>query len=157
MAVNTKNNGRGCITLATGSIDKIAKEWNASVERTIEAMLDTLDQIGEEVQTEAIKKGSYENDTHNLRSSIGYEITRDGEVWGYAGGKLSEEGKGEDGVKALDAVLDQLRPKGKGLCLTVAAGVHYAAYVEDIHNRDVLTSSKLKAKELAKELIPKCR
>ena len=41
----------------------------------------------------------------------------------------------------------------QGLALIVCAGMNYAAYVENIHHRDVLTSAELVAESLAEKLL----
>lgn len=115
-----------------------------------------LTYIGEQCVTIARQRGSYNDITGNLRSSIGYMILQDGEPvsQGRSQRYSGEKGGGDEGVQAAQALLDQLRGKfPKGIVLIVCAGMRYASYVEDIHHKDVLASAEQTARSLVRELL----
>lgn len=96
--------------------------------------------------------------TGNLRSSIGYVILVDGKPVKY-GEPAQFEGKQGDGSKGVAAgqqMLKSLQAKFPwGVVLIVCAGMKYAAYVESVKHKDVLTGAELRAEELANKLLKK--
>lgn len=113
-------------------------------------------QIGEECVKIARKNGNYEDVTGNLRSSIGYVILYDGKpvVYGASRQYSGKKGNGEAGPPAAEELLTSLQAKFPwGIVLIVCAGMKYAAYVESVHHKDVLTAAELKAESLVKELL----
>lgn len=126
--------------------------------REINALVRELQIIGEQVVTEArvgAKKfgKDYLTQTGNLRSSIGYVITLDGQpvtessFHPVAGSESGKEGadKGREFAREVASELP-------GLAIVVVAGMNYASYV---HNKgyDVLDSAELVAKQLMDDLI----
>lgn len=112
--------------------------------------------IGEECIKIARDNGSYGDVTGNLRSSIGYVVLYDGKpvVYGASKQYQGKKGNGEAGPPAAEALLQKLQAKFPwGIVLIVCAGMNYAAYVEAVHHKDVLTSAELKAESLMKKLI----
>ena len=104
----------------------------------------------------ARESGSYNDITGNLRSSIGYVLLVDGKpvVTGASKQYSGKDGNGEAGPPAAEALLQSLQAKFPwGVVLIVCAGMKYAAYVEAVHHKDVLTSAELKAESLAKKLL----
>lgn len=119
-------------------------------------LIKQLSFIGEECIKIARDNGSYNDITGNLRSSIGYVVLYDGKpvVYGESKQYDGSKGHGEKGPAAANALLKQLQAKFPwGIVLIVCAGMNYAAYVEAIHHKDVLTSAELKAESLMKQLI----
>ena len=56
--------------------------------------------------------------------------------------------------RIIERLLDKIKADyPQGLALIVCAGMNYAAYVENIHHRDVLTSAELVAESLANKLL----
>ena len=101
------------------------------------AVLARLNQAGEKFVNMARDSGNYTDRTGNLRSSIGYIITYNGEP-------LFETFPGDkpDGVTKGKA-LASAEAKHSGYCLVVVAGMDYAAAVEALENYDVITASSL--------------
>lgn len=121
-------------------------------QREAQALIMTLSYVGESAIRIAREEGDYRDITGNLRSSIGYVVLRDGKVITKAIVERTKDGT--EGAKQLEEVLPKLQSKYRtAFALIVVAGMNYAAYVEDIHHRVVLSSAKLKAEELAKELL----
>lgn len=113
-------------------------------------------QIGEEAVKIARENGSYHDVTGNLRSSIGYVILVDGKVVTngtpvrYSGAK----GNGEKGEAAANELLQKLKSKFPwGIVLILCAGMEYAAFVENVKGKDVLTSAEHLAESLMKQLL----
>lgn len=132
-----------------GSIDFAFDEIE---HRVAEAIIMALSYVGETAIRIAREEGDYRDITGNLRSSIGYVVLRDGKVMTKAIVERTKDGT--EGAKQLEELLPKLQSEYRtGFALIVVAGMNYAAYVEDIHHRVVLSSAKLKAEELAKELL----
>ena len=109
--------------------------------------------VGEKCINEAREHGSYQDETGNLRSSIGYIVLKDGKPIEKGGFTPTERGKekGKNGQKEgatfINKVISQYP---KGFVLVVVAGMKYAAYVE-ARNYNVLSSAEL----LAEKEVPK--
>ena len=94
--------------------------------------------------------------TGNLRSSISYCILFHGNP--VVNGKTErfggKSGDGGEGAGAAQALLEKLKSQFPyGIVLIVCAGMNYAAEVEHVRHKDVLTSAELRAQELAKKLL----
>lgn len=112
--------------------------------------------IGENCVKIARESGTYNDITGNLRSSIGYVVLQDGKpvVNGASKQYSGTKGNGEAGPAAAEALLTQLQAKFPwGIVLIVCAGMNYAAYVENVRHKDVLTTAELKAESLLKQLL----
>lgn len=119
-------------------------------------LIQQLSYIGEQAVKIAREKGSYEDITGNLRSSIGYCVLVGGDP--VVNGKIErfdgKKGNGEKGVSASAELLGKLKGQfPTGIVLIVCAGMNYAAYVENVKHRDVLTSAELRAESLARKLL----
>ena len=102
--------------------------------RFIEAMA----YIGDDFVNAARSIRTYEDDTGNLRASIGYSVVKDGEIvsFGNPGGTSEGENEASDFVNLKVAEGPQ-----EGIYLIVFAGMEYALYVE-ARGYDVLTGSR---------------
>lgn len=93
------------------------------------------------------KQGGFNDVTGNLRSSIGYMILYNGTV-------LEENfvlaKKGNQGLKEGKSLTSKIAAEfHTGFSLIVVAGMNYAAAVENLHHKDVITgSSHIAEKEL---------
>lgn len=84
--------------------------------------------------------------SNNLRSSIGYVLYKDGQKIGayFAKSGVGKEGDGAQGTeKGENYAVDVAGKYQDGYVLVLAAGMHYAAYVE-AKGYDVLTGASLK-------------
>ena len=102
--------------------------------------------------------GSFHDVTGNLRSSIGYMILVDGRVVKQGAPKQypGRIGDGGKGVSEGISLLSKLKAKFPyGIVLVLCAGMEYAAFVENVKHKDVLTSASLNAEQLVKKLIGK--
>jgi hypothetical protein len=109
-------------------------------------MLSILQYKGEEFVNKARALNTYQDDTGNLRSSIGYVILKDGEIIDMnfkADGPDGETGKLK-GMEFAGKIAD-LYPSG--FVLIGVAGMEYARHVEAM-NYDVITGSQPESEEL---------
>jgi hypothetical protein len=135
---------------------KLKKGLQRKMSDIVTHLVKQLTYIGEECIRIARENGSYNDITGNLRSSIGYVVLLDGKpvIQGKPKQYKGKNGNGSDGAPAADALLKKLQAKFPwGVVLIVCAGMNYAAYVEAIHHKDVLTSAELRAEQLAKKLL----
>ena len=120
----------------------INKHVDAFVKDKLKRMFETLSFVGIEAVNYAKEHGSYQDQTGNLRSSVGYAVIYNGNIQ-----KQSMSGRGE-GVSAGKELIDELAEQfNQGMVLVVVAGMEYAAAVESL-NFDVITGSSFAAEEL---------
>lgn len=127
-------------------IDAYIKE---RMDRLKQAIIYNLCVVGEKVRNEALDNGSYTDRTKNLRSSVGYVVVVDGQVY-----KMSAFGKPDGNNEGRNTGMSYARSLAgkfpKGIVLIVVAGMNYASYVS-AKGYNVLDSSEL----LADQLVPK--
>lgn len=93
------------------------------------------------------KEQGFEDQTGNLRSSIGYAVFVDGVAIHSFYEAVSG---GTAGVKAGQELATKVGEQTSGVCLVVTAGMNYALYVES-RGRDVIAS----AEQLAERELPR--
>lgn len=105
-------------------------------------------------------RGSYEDQTGNLRGSTGYVLVVDGQIRTISGfppvpvwdKKLKKMVVHEEGPNSGRAFAERLASEySSGIVLIVVAGMKYAAYVQD-KGFDVLDSAEIEAEKLIKKL-----
>lgn len=137
------------------NINKILVE---RLERIDQVILEQLQFIGETFVKNARLNGDYDDQTGNLRSSIGYVILKNGEqidenfetvppknVGKKSKNKVSGDKKGDQVAREVIYEIAQRFSSVQGYVLIVVAGMEYAAAVE-AKGRDVLTASSITAK-----------
>lgn len=125
---------------------------NSAGERLRQAILYNLHVIGEKVvnraRTTSEKGRDFKDQTGNLRSSIGYVISMDGQI--VDSSSFATVMNGQEGSQQGKAFAESLVAKiPQGFALVVVAGRKYAKYVSN-RGYDVLDSGE----QLANELIP---
>lgn len=125
------------------------------LERINSALIMELQNIGEKCVNHAREispDDGFNDQTGNLRSSIGYVIYANGRpVSTDFKEKGGPKGDGKTGKSTGEKLAKEIADKYRnGIVLVVVAGMNYALYVES-KNRDVLTS----AEQLADDLVPK--
>lgn len=139
------------ITLNTPTT-QIRAEFSSQYDKRVkQAAIDTLMYVGESCVTEARNNGRYQDQTGNLRSSIGYVVVDNGRIVHQgASQKFMEGTQGEtEGIKYAR----QLAPEiSNGIALIVSAGMEYAVYVE-ARGLNVLSSAELLAESLTPQLL----
>ena len=137
------------------------------VERQRQRVIDRMGKIGEACVNKArsykdgkMKRGSYEDQTGNLRGSTGYVLVVDGQIYIKSAfepvpvwdKKLKKMVVHEEGPNSGRAFAEKLASEcGSGIVLIVVAGMNYAKYVAD-KGFDVLDSAEIEAENLVKKL-----
>ncbi|HEX2920912.1 MAG TPA: hypothetical protein VHO50_07100 [Bacteroidales bacterium] len=130
------------------SIDNYTRRIISDAKQTL---INTLIYTGEECVKYARLRGNYQDQTGNLRSSIGYAVIDYGQLIKISG--FEQVLKGAEGSKEGKELLDHLLSKYKnGIVLIVVAGMNYAAAVE-AKDYDVITGSEFKAHELIPKML----
>lgn len=135
----------------TTPIRVITDRLTAEAQAKLRVIADVLCNVGEQCIIEARNNGDYEDQTGNLRSSIGYAVLMNGQV--IQSDHVEKIKNGDEGVSEGLAFLQKRIQKAskKGVCLIVTAGMNYADYVET--KKVVLSSAELKAPVLVKQLL----
>ncbi len=135
------------------------KRFSSFLDMVEEKQIERLKMMGEMCVTHArsiAKEVGFEDQSGNLRSSIGYMLFKDGKplLSEYEVVKgVNRKGKpmnGAEGALAGAALAKKVGEETKGICLVVTAGMHYARWVE-AKGRVVITS----AEHMAKRELPK--
>lgn len=133
-------------------MEEIERYTEERLERFRQAVIRTLFIIGERCINKARRDGNYKDQTGNLRSSIGYVISVDGQVISYSdfqSVKSSGRGGSKEGLKFAREIAKEYP---NDMCLIVVAGMKYAAYVS-AKGYDVIEGAELLAEEQAKKLL----
>lgn len=139
----------GITMLTTGKqLGVIIRNKFEDIEKKV---LNVLMNAGEQAVRQARLKGSYQDRTGNLRSSIGYVIVKRGEVVHQSAFNVVKGGQ-EGSKEGLSLALDLVKNYPTDNVLIVVAGMNYATYVER-KGFDVLSSAQLKAEEVVKKLM----
>ena len=125
------------------------------IERIQQAIIYNLLAIGEKVVTAArvtAQKGrDFKDQTGNLRSSIGYVISVDGQI--VKSSTFDAVKEGSEGSREGKAFAEQLaRQYQQGIVLLVVAGKEYAKYVA-ARGFDVLDTAELLAQQLVPQML----
>ena len=128
------------------SLEGIQSQHDIIVNNIVAVIEDALSLAATKLVTYAKELNTYTDRTNNLRSSIGYVLYKDGEKIGasFAKSGVGVEGDGAQGTeKGENYAVDVAGKYPEGYVLVLAAGMHYAAYVE-AKGYDVLTGASLK-------------
>ena len=146
------------VLVSSFTLKQFQSAYQKKRDEIVQELANELSYIGEECVK--IAREDHANNwgdvTGNLRSSIGYEVLYNGKpvFTGAVKQYKGKSGNGEKGAPAARALLDKLAAESPyGVVLIVCAGMNYAAYVEAIHHKDVLTSAQMRAEQLIQELL----
>ena len=117
------------------------------------ALLFLRDKVGLECVKIARTERRYKDQTGNLRSSTGYCIVSDGQVWKVSGFEAVGPAPGAGPRQGRD-LAREIAAETSGTALIVVAGMNYAKYVEAM-GLNVLDSSETHAEKRTKELLKK--
>lgn len=139
----------GIRTITTDAeIDRQLEECMATAKYI---MASRLCHIGEEAVNAMRMNGNYTDRTGNLRSSTGYVVVMDGKIVEMSDFKAVLP-TAHEGSKKGKAFIKELAAKfPTDIVLIVVAGMDYAYYVQDKHEKDVTTSGELMANKLLKK------
>lgn len=128
----------------------VQKRFDAFLDQIVKQQIKRAQMLGEMCVNHARsipKEQGFEDQTGNLRSSIGYMVFVDGVAIHSFYNQVKE---GATGVKAGEALAKKMGQDQKGVCLIVTAGMNYAIYLE-AKGRDVITG----AEHLAERELPR--
>ena len=147
------------VTMTT-PMSEIRAYLEREAKKSLHQVIAILTYVGEtvvnEIRTSDISE--WNDQTGNLRSSIGYIISVDGvptavskfePVDGPLKHTTTEDGSANG--MAYAQTLATLYPKG--IALIVVAGMSYASYVEAMENKIVLAGGEIRAKQLVTEML----
>ena len=107
---------------------------------------------------QALQEQGIQNRTGNLRSSIGYVVTKDGKVVSRGGfdrvdgperAKATFDGS-EQGLSFAESLAKNYP---KGYALIVVVGVEYAVYLQAVMDKDIIASGEAHLKKELKRLV----
>ena len=125
----------------------------SKIKQMRDVILHNLKYVAEEVLNTARTNGNYEDQTGNLRHSVGYIIVENGATVLASADVEIKSGVGANGVKMGKKYAEQLAQKyTKGIVLIVYAGMNYASYVS-AKGYDVLDSAELTAEKLVPQML----
>lgn len=132
-------------------LDKLFKE---AEKQMFEKVIRVLKYAGEIAINEAKNNGAYQDQTSNLRNSIGYVITVNGKVINenFSLSAQGTEPSKENGLKIGRQLALSIARQSRDISLVIVAGMKYAAYVES-KGYNVLTSAEQRANQLVPELL----
>lgn len=128
----------------------VEKRFGAFLEEIQKKQIERAKMLGEMCVNHARnvpQDQGFQDQTGNLRSSIGYMVFVDGVALHQMFEQVKE---GSEGAKAGEALAQKVGSEQKGVCLVVTAGMNYAMYLE-AKGRDVITS----AEHLAERELPR--
>lgn len=128
---------------------------HAQIQKKLElieaAIIRRLQYLGEQCVNKAREEGSYQDQTSNLRNSIGYVIIRNGAIVDSSLGRFAPGNIGQR------VVYEHKSKYPTGWVLIVVAGMNYASYVEARHNKVVLSTAELLAESEMPRMIKELR
>ena len=130
--------------------EEVQERFDAFLGQIQELQINRLQKLGEMCVSHARsipKEQGFEDQTGNLRSSIGYAVFVDGVA---IHSFYNEVNGGAVGAKAGQELSAKIGERTNGVCLVVTAGMNYALYVES-RGRDVIAS----AEQLAERELPR--
>lgn len=133
----------------TIQVPNLAKDLEREHERLNRLFKDEFAREGEEivslVRNRKAEESWYDR-TGNLRSSVGYLLTKDGKKQG--GSAFEAVGASAEGsVKGLQYAHQLAKQRNTGWSLIIVAGMEYAEFVERIEGKDVLSSARLRVED----------
>lgn len=125
------------------------------IKRIEYALVRTMQYVGERCLIAARKSKSYRDITGNLRSSVGYVISVDGNIVNSSDFDTVKNG-GSGAKEGYEYACSLVSHFPQGICLIVVAGKNYARYVT-AKGKDVLDSAELLAEQLVPKMLSKLK
>lgn len=135
---------------------QLQKQLIAAGQRIQEALIYRLEALIAELQNHAKLNAGYQDQTSNLKSSIGGVLLKDGQPVSYA--TFVKEGTADTGDAIGEEFLNEMVKKvGSGFVILMVAGMEYATYVENQHGLNVLKATELKMQTDLVKIIKKLK
>ena len=115
------------------------------------ALIRELEIIVAKLENHAKSSAEYEDQTSNLKSSIGGVVLQDGKTVTYVGFKGKAEGV-DDGTSFINSLIGDYK---SGFTIIIVAGMEYATYVENHHDLNVLKKTELKMQSEMQKMLSK--
>lgn len=112
--------------------------YAARIER---ALIFNLEILVAQLENHAKLNAGYEDQTSNLKGSIGGVVLQDGRPITYRGFNSSGTEGRTTGLEFINSKIGEYK---KGFVILIVAGMEYATYVENFHGLNVLKKSELK-------------
>ena len=143
----------------TTKMSEVDAYLQVMAEHIQESTIQALAYLGEQCVTVARDRApelSWIDRSGNLRSSIGYIITHNGNIVQYSDFKQVKQGS--EGPKVGKDLATEIAKKySNEYVLVVVAGMNYAEYVEARDNKDVLATPELFAKKELPKMLEKLK
>lgn len=118
--------------------------------------IEALTYAGEDGVRRARINGKYNDQTGNLRSSIGYAVVRHGTIVKQSYQKAGQGSDGAIGLNQSKKLVQSLASEfNTGVLLILVAGMDYALFVESIEGKDVLAGTVTGTDEFLRETLKK--
>lgn len=138
---------------------EIHKMLMEEAERVNMLAVRALSRLGEQCVKRVRDRGgdeSWNDQTGNLRSSVGYVIAHNGSIVQYS--DFEQVKKGSEGVKTGKELAEELVKRfSNDYALVVVAGMNYAEFVEAMDNKDVLASTELWVRDQLPKMLEKLK
>jgi hypothetical protein len=130
-------------------------------QKIVDSFLNDLKNLGERAVTdirERSQEEGFRDSTGNLRSSIGFVVVKDGVIVA-SGGFERVDGPNRsstsvDGSQEGRSFANTLAGNyTKGYALIVVAGMDYAAYMQEVEDKDILASGEIFLEKEVKKLV----
>lgn len=111
------------------------------VVRVEKALVYNMEALVAQLQNHAKQSAGYQDQTSNLKGSIGGVVLKDGRPISYKGFDAGGEEGNTQGLEYINSLISNY---GSGYTILIVAGMEYATYVENYHNLNVLAKTELK-------------
>ena len=146
------------IRMAT-KLDEIHNTLMKESQRVERLTIRALSYLGEQCVTRVRDREgdkSWYDRSGNLRSSVGYVISHNGNIVQYS--DFNQIKQGSEGVKVgKDLAEEIVKRYSNDYVLVVVAGMNYAEFVEAMENKNVLASAELFARKELPEMMSKLK
>ena len=135
--------------IKVSGIEGIIKQLKEDIQKKREEVAAELSIVGEKVVNGILngETSSWNDQSGNLRSSVGYIVTIDGQIESEGGFRRFADA--DEGPSKGKAYARTLAPQySEGVALIIVAGMEYAAYVEAMENKTVLAQGEIETKRL---------
>lgn len=140
-------------------LDEIHNTLMKESQRVERLAIRALSYLGEQCVTRVRDREgdkSWYDRSGNLRSSVGYVISHNGNIVQYS--DFNQIRQGSEGVKAgKDLAGEIVKRYSNDYVLVIVAGMNYAEYVEAMDNKDVLASTELWATDQVPKMLEKLK
>jgi hypothetical protein len=122
----------------TKEISSYIRKYGVRIEK---ALILELEYLVAELENHAKLNAGYQDQTSNLKGSIGGAVLKNGVKLSVEGFQSDGDEGNQTGIEFLNSLIDS---NSKGYVLILVAGMEYATYVENFHGLNVLKESELK-------------